>query len=261
MGADRVLGELKPFMEELILGFSGLVYKEEGSSVDDLAKVVVGFNDELYPIPDNMLNSVEIVLQPNTNDELCTDPRTWHVVDLIPHGPDDDVPDWFIKNEELYVEKTKNLAYVWSQRYAKNGVTIPEISSGCWLLVNCEVGTITGDAFVYLHNTKVKNFTGNADCDYMWGSSRVECVSGNARIYNLFDDACIHEVTENATAGTVGDNAVVEVEHGVQVNRRAHKVELQPSGGEGHLITAEALEKALLGYPDSSTSTKPANSF
>ena len=134
---------------------------------------------------------VRAELIPEKN-EWWTDPYGWEfVIDQ------DIVPDWFEEDREGHISRFRAAVKEWWSGHVLVGKKMDTLRTGYYMLKDCEVEKLCGDAMVLLNSSQVGE---------MYGSSTARDFKGYPRIKLLVPDggSCQFELTAHKNEQTGG---------------------------------------------------------
>lgn len=101
-------------------------------------------------------------------DEWWTNPDGWEfVIDQ------DIVPDWFEEDMEGHISRFRAAVKEWWSGHVLVGKKIDTLRTGYYILKDCEVDKLCGDAVVLLNNSQVREMHNSAQVGRMHGSAQV----------------------------------------------------------------------------------------
>ena len=137
---------------------------------------------------------VRAELIPEKN-EWWTDPDGWEfVIDQ------DIVPDWFEEDREGHISRFREAVKEWWSGHVMVGKKIDTLRTGYYMLKDCEVDKLCGDAMVLLKNSQVGEMRDGSQVRVMWGSSQVRVMWGNSQVGVMRDGSQVGEMYGRSTA-------------------------------------------------------------
>ena len=143
-------------------------------------------------------------------EEWWTDPDGWEfVIDQ------DIVPDWFEEDREGHISRFRAAVKEWWSGHVLVDKKIDTLRTGYYMLKDCEVEKLCGDAMVLLKNSQVGvmrdgsqvgEMYGSSQVGEMYGSSAARDFKGYPRIKLLVPDggSCQFELTAHKNEQTGG---------------------------------------------------------
>ncbi len=146
-------------------------------------------------------------------EEWWTNPDGWEfVIDQ------DIVPDWFEEDREGHISRFREAVKEWWSGHVLAGKKIDTLRTGYYMLKDCEVEKLCGDAVVLLKNSQVGKMYnsaqvgemhGNSQVREMWGSTQVREMHGNAQVGEMYGSAQVGEMWGSTQVGKMHNSAQV----------------------------------------------------
>ena len=175
---------------------------------------------------------VRAELIPEKN-EWWTDPDGWEfVIDQ------DIVPDWFDEDREGHISRFRAAVKEWWSGHVLVGKKIDTLRTGYYMLKDCEVDKLCGDAMVLLKNSQVGEMRdgsqvgemrdrsqvgemyGSSQVGEMYGSSKVGEMYGSSKVGVMWDSSKVGEMHDSSQAGEMyGSSKVGKMYNGSQVEK------------------------------------------
>lgn len=122
-------------------------------------------------------------------EEWWTDPDGWEfVIDQ------DIVPDWFEEDREGHISRFRAAVKEWWSGHVLVDKKIDTLRTGYYMLKDCEVEKLCGDAMVLLKNSKVGE---------MQDSSKVGVMSGSSKVGEMYDSSQVGEMWGSSQVGAM----------------------------------------------------------
>ena len=155
-------------------------------------------------------------------DEWWTNPDGWEfVIDQ------DIVPDWFEEDREGHISRFREAVKEWWSSHVLVGKKMDTLRTGYYMLKDCEVDKLCGDAVVLLNNSQVREMHnsaqvremhGNSQVGVMWGSSQVGKMYDSSQVGKMWDGSQVGEMWGSSQVGVMWDGSQVgEMYDGSQV--------------------------------------------
>ena len=157
-------------------------------------------------------------------EEWWTNPDGWEfVIDQ------DIVPDWFEEDREGHISRFREAVKEWWSGHVMVGKKIDTLRTGYYMLKDCEVEKLCGDAVVLLNNSQVGKMYNSAQVGEMWdnsqvgemwdssqvremyGSTQVREMYGSTQVREMHDSSRVREMHDSAQVREMWDNSQVGV--------------------------------------------------
>lgn len=148
-------------------------------------------------------------------EEWWTNPDGWEfVIDQ------DIVPDWFEEDREGHISRFREAVKEWWSSHVLVGKKMDTLRTGYYMLKDCEVEKLCGDAVVLLNNSQVGEVCGNSQVREMHNSSQVREMYGNSQVREMWDSSQVGKMYGSAQVGEMwGNSQVREMRGNSQVGR------------------------------------------
>ena len=155
---------------------------------------------------------VRAELIPEKN-EWWTDPDGWEfVIDQ------DIVPDWFEEDREGHISRFRAAVKEWWSGHVLAGKKIDTLRTGYYMLKDCEVDKLCGDAVVLLNNSQVREMHNSAQVREMHGNSQVGVMWGSSQVGKMYDSSQVGKMWDGSQVGVMwGSSQVGEMYDSSQV--------------------------------------------
>ena len=138
------------------------------------------------------------------NGEWWTDPDGWeYVVDQ------DVTPDWYDTDPGKYEEEFRQAVKAWWGEHVLVDKKIDELSSGYYLLKQCEVKKLLNDVKVHLGSSTVGEMYGRSTVGEMCGSSTVGEMYGSSTVRKMWDSSTVGKMWDRSTVGKMYGRSTV----------------------------------------------------
>ena len=149
---------------------------------------------------------VRAELIPEKN-EWWTDPDGWKLV-----IDQDIVPDWFEEDREGHISRFRAAVKEWWSGHVLVGKKMDTLRTGYYMLKDCEVEKLCGDAMVLLNNSQVGEMRDGSQVRVMWGSSQVRVMWGSSQVGVMRDGSQVGEMWDGSQVGKMyGSSQVGEM--------------------------------------------------
>ncbi len=129
-------------------------------------------------------------------EEWWTDPDGWEfVIDQ------DIVPDWFEEDREGHISRFREAVKEWWSSHVLVGKKMDTLRTGYYMLKDCEVEKLCGDAVVLLNNSQVGEVCGSAQVGEMHGNSQVGKMYDNSQVREMYDRSQVREMYGSSQVG------------------------------------------------------------
>ena len=146
---------------------------------------------------------VRAELIPEKN-EWWTDPDGWEfVIDQ------DIVPDWFDEDREGHISRFRAAVKEWWSSHVLVGKKIDTLRTGYYMLKDCEVEKLCGDAMVLLKNSKVGEMQDSSKVGVMSGSSKVGEMCGSSQVGEMYDSSQVRVMWDSSKVGKMWGSSKV----------------------------------------------------
>ncbi|WP_417039451.1 hypothetical protein [Clostridium porci] len=133
-------------------------------------------------------------------EEWWTDPDGWEfVIDQ------DIVPDWFEEDREGHISRFREAVKEWWSGHVLVDKKIDTLRTGYYMLKDCEVEKLCGDAMVLLKNSKVGE---------MWDSSQVGVMFHSSQVGEMWDGSQVGEMRDGSQVREMWGSSQVRVMYG-----------------------------------------------
>ena len=150
---------------------------------------------------------VRAELIPEKN-EWWTDPDGWEfVIDQ------DIVPDWFEEDMEGHISRFRAAVKEWWSGHVLVGKKIDALRTGYYMLKDCEVDKLCGDAMVLLKNSQVGEMHDSSQVGEMYDSSQVREMYGSSKVGKMHDSSQVGEMYGSSQVGVMWDSSQVGKMH------------------------------------------------
>ena len=150
---------------------------------------------------------VRAELIPEKN-EWWTDPDGWEfVIDQ------DIVPDWFDEDREGHISRFRAAVKEWWSGHVLVGKKIDTLRTGYYMLKDCEVDKLCGDAMVLLKNSKVGEMQDSSKVGVMSGSSKVGVMCGSSQVGKMWGSSQVGKMWGSSQVGKMHDSSQVGKMH------------------------------------------------
>ena len=155
---------------------------------------------------------VRAELIPEKN-EWWTDPDGWEfVIDQ------DIVPDWFEEDREGHISRFRAAVKEWWSGHVLVDKKIDTLRTGYYMLKDCEVEKLCGDAMVLLKNSQVGEMRDGSQVGKMHDSSQVGEMYGSSQVGEMWDSSQVGEMRSSSQVGEMyGSSKVGEMWDSSQV--------------------------------------------
>ena len=137
-------------------------------------------------------------------EEWWTNPDGWEfVIDQ------DIVPDWFEEDREGHISRFREAVKEWWSSHVLVGKKMDTLRTGYYMLKDCEVEKLCGDAVVLLNNSQVGEVCGNSQVREMHNSSQVREMYGSAQVGEMWGNSQVREMRGNSQVGRMHGSAQV----------------------------------------------------
>ena len=155
---------------------------------------------------------VRAELIPEKN-EWWTDPYGWEfVIDQ------DIVPDWFEEDMEGHISRFRAAVKEWWSGHVLVGKKMDTLRTGYYMLKDCEVEKLCGDAMVLLNNSQVGKMYDSSQVGGMYGNSQVGRMRGSSQVGGMYDGSQVGGMYDGSQVGGMYDGSQVgEMYDGSQV--------------------------------------------
>ena len=155
---------------------------------------------------------VRAELIPEKN-EWWTDPDGWEfVIDQ------DIVPDWFEEDREGHISRFREAVKEWWSSHVLVGKKMDTLRTGYYMLKDCEVDKLCGDAVVLLNNSQVREMHNSAQVREMHGNSQVGVMWGSSQVGKMYDSSQVGKMWDGSQVGVMwGSSQVGEMYDSSQV--------------------------------------------
>ena len=148
---------------------------------------------------------VRAELIPEKN-EWWTDPDGWEfVIDQ------DIVPDWFEEDREGHISRFRAAVKEWWSGHVLAGKKIDTLRTGYYMLKDCEVDKLCGDAMVLLKNSQVGEMRDGSQVGKMWDGSQVGKMWGSSQVEKMWGSSQVGEMYDSSQVGVMYDSSQVGV--------------------------------------------------
>ena len=146
---------------------------------------------------------VRAELIPEKN-EWWTDPDGWEfVIDQ------DIVPDWFEEDREGHISRFRAAVKEWWSGHVLAGKKIDTLRTGYYMLKDCEVDKLCGDAMVLLNNSQVGEMRDGSQVGVMRGSSQVGVMRGSSQVREMWGSSQVGKMYNSSQVGEMRDGSQV----------------------------------------------------
>ena len=155
---------------------------------------------------------VRAELIPEKN-EWWTDPDGWEfVIDQ------DIVPDWFEEDREGHISRFRAAVKEWWSGHVLAGKKIDTLRTGYYMLKDCEVDKLCGDAMVLLKNSQVGEMRDGSQVGEMRDRSQVGEMYGSSQVGKMYDSSQVGKMWDGSQVGVMwGSSQVGEMYDSSQV--------------------------------------------
>ena len=146
---------------------------------------------------------VRAELIPEKN-EWWTDPDGWEfVIDQ------DIVPDWFEEDREGHISRFRAAVKEWWSGHVLVGKKMDTLRTGYYMLKDCEVDKLCGDAMVLLNNSQVGEMRDGSQVGVMRGSSQVGVMRGSSQVREMWGSSQVGKMYNSSQVGEMRDGSQV----------------------------------------------------
>ena len=140
---------------------------------------------------------VRAELIPEKN-EWWTDPDGWgFVIDQ------DIVPDWFEEDREGHISRFRAAVKEWWSGHVLAGKKIDTLRTGYYMLKDCEVDKLCGDAMVLLKNSQVGEMRDGSQVGEMRDRSQVGEMYGSSKVGKMHDSSQVGKMYGSSQVGVM----------------------------------------------------------
>ena len=151
---------------------------------------------------------VRAELIPEKN-EWWTDPDGWEfVIDQ------DIVPDWFEEDREGHISRFRAAVKEWWSGHVLAGKKIDTLRTGYYMLKDCEVDKLCGDAMVLLKNSQVGKMHDSSQVGEMRDRSQVGEMYGSSQVGKMYDSSQVGKMWDGSQVGKMYGSSQVGVMYG-----------------------------------------------
>ena len=148
---------------------------------------------------------VRAELIPEKN-EWWTDPDGWEfVIDQ------DIVPDWFEEDREGHISRFRAAVKEWWSGHVLAGKKIDTLRTGYYMLKDCEVDKLCGDAMVLLKNSQVGKMHDSSQVGEMRDRSQVGEMYGSSQVGKMYDSSQVGKMWDGSQVGKMYGSSQVGV--------------------------------------------------
>ena len=128
-------------------------------------------------------------------EEWWTNPDGWEfVIDQ------DIVPDWFEEDREGHISRFRAAVKEWWSGHVLVGKKIDTLRTGYYMLKDCEVDKLCGDAMVLLKNSQVGEMHDSSQVGEMYGSSQVGVMWDSSQVGEMYGSSQVGKMYNGSTA-------------------------------------------------------------
>ena len=139
-------------------------------------------------------------------EEWWTNPDGWEfVIDQ------DIVPDWFEEDREGHISRFREAVKEWWSGHVMVGKKIDTLRTGYYMLKDCEVDKLCGDAMVLLKNSQVGEMRDGSQVGKMWDGSQVGKMWGSSQVEKMWGSSQVGEMYDSSQVGVMYDSSQVGV--------------------------------------------------
>ena len=131
-------------------------------------------------------------------EEWWTNPDGWEfVIDQ------DIVPDWFEEDREGHISRFRAAVKEWWSGHVLAGKKIDTLRTGYYMLKDCEVEKLCGDAMVLLKNSKVGEMRDGSQVGEMRDRSQVGEMYGSSQVGKMYDSSQVGKMWGSSQVGAM----------------------------------------------------------
>ena len=150
-------------------------------------------------------------------EEWWTNPDGWEfVIDQ------DIVPDWFEEDREGHISRFREAVKEWWSGHVMVGKKIDTLRTGYYMLKDCEVEKLCGDAVVLLNNSQVGKMYNSAQVGEMWDNSQVGEMWDSSQVREMYGSTQVREMYGSTQVREMHDSSRVREMHDSSRVREMH---------------------------------------
>lgn len=142
-------------------------------------------------------------------DEWWTNPDDWKLV-----IDQDIVPDWFEEDREGHISRFRAAVKEWWSGHVLVDKKIDTLRTGYYMLKDCEVDKLCGDAMVLLKNSQLGKMYGSSQVGEMYRNSQVGKMYNSAQVGRIWDSSQVGEMWGSTQVGGMHGNSQVREMYG-----------------------------------------------
>lgn len=128
-------------------------------------------------------------------DEWWTNPDDWKLV-----IDQDIVPDWFEEDREGHISRFRAAVKEWWSGHVLVDKKIDTLRTGYYMLKDCEVDKLCGDAMVLLKNSQLGKMYGSSQVGEMYRNSQVGKMHNSAQVGRMHGSAQVGKMYDGSAA-------------------------------------------------------------
>ena len=187
------------FRSGILLKDRAVIAQKDNDSHQDMLE---GLNiSDTYENAARVFVRAELIPEKN---EWWTDPDGWEfVIDQ------DIVPDWFEEDREGHISRFRAAVKEWWSGHVLAGKKIDTLRTGYYMLKDCEVDKLCGDAMVLLKNSQVGEMRDGSQVGEMRDRSQVGEMYGSSQVGKMWDNSQVGEMWDSSQVGEMWDSSQV----------------------------------------------------
>jgi len=128
------------------------------------------------------------------------------------------VPDWYTQDVDKYEKMVRAAFAHWFNDHVGVNESIGDLNSSCYLLKNCRVSSVSGNAVIaYAEDSVIETMGGsstilnmvNTEIQTMGGTSKIFVSRGASHIYIMTDASMIHRADDETEISSMTDHSYV----------------------------------------------------
>ena len=189
------------FRSGILLKDRAVIAQKDNDSHQDMLEELN--KSDTYENADRVFVRAELIPE---KEEWWTDPDGWEfVIDQ------DIVPDWFEEDREGHISRFRAAVKEWWSGHVLAGKKIDTLRTGYYMLKDCEVDKLCGDAMVLLKNSQVGEMRDGSQVGKMWDGSQVGKMWGSSQVEKMWGSSQVGEMYDSSQVGVMYDSSQVGV--------------------------------------------------